>query len=99
MLLTAWLFVAVAYLGVAQAAGHIQPGKARAAACTGCHGASVEDKAGNPGLAGKSEDVLVQALKDYKSGKRRSAVMKSFANGLSDQDMENVAAYYASLKK
>jgi cytochrome c553 len=49
-------------------------------------------------LAGKPEDQLVQALKDYKSGKRDNAVMKTFASQLSDQDAANLAAYYASLK-
>jgi cytochrome c553 len=41
---------------------------------------------------------LIQALKDYKSGKRANAMMKTFATQLSDQDAANVAAYYASLK-
>jgi cytochrome c553 len=50
-------------------------------------------------LAGKSEDELAQAMKDYKSGKRPNAIMKTFAYPLSDQDIANVAAYYASLKK
>jgi hypothetical protein len=49
-------------------------------------------------LAGKSEAQLIQALKDFKSGKRDNAVMKGMASPLSDQDMENLAAYYASLK-
>jgi cytochrome c553 len=40
----------------------------------------------------------VQALKDYKSGKRSNAIMKGLASPLSEQDMENLAAYYASLK-
>jgi cytochrome c553 len=40
----------------------------------------------------------VQALNDYKSGKRTNAVMKTFATPLSEQDMANLAAYYASLK-
>jgi cytochrome c553 len=38
-------------------------------------------------------------MKDYKSGKRPNPVMKSFAGPLSDQDIANLAAYYASLKK
>jgi cytochrome c553 len=37
-------------------------------------------------------------MKDYKSGKRDNAVMKAFASQLSDQDMANLAAYYASLR-
>jgi cytochrome c553 len=41
----------------------------------------------------------VQALKDYKSGKLNKPIMKTFAGQLSEKDMENLAAYYASLKK
>ena len=37
-------------------------------------------------------------MKDYKSGKRANAVMKALTGPLSDQDLQNLAAYYASLK-
>jgi len=56
-------------------------------------------QAGGDAAAGKAEDQFIQAMKDYKSGKRPNPVMKSFAGPLSDQDFENLAAYYASLKK
>jgi len=91
----------VALLGIAgtvQAGGDVQAGKAKAGACAGCHGANGEGSGPNPALAGKKEDQLIQALKDYKSGKRANAMMKTFATQLSDQDAANVAAYYASLK-
>jgi cytochrome c553 len=45
-----------------------------------------------------TEDKLLQDMKDYKSGKRPNAVMKGLMAGLSDQDMANLAAYYATLK-
>jgi cytochrome c553 len=82
----------------AQAAGDAQAGKAKAGACAGCHGANGEGVKPNPALAGKSESEIVQALTEYKSGKRANPIMKTFAGQLSDQDMANVAAYYASLK-
>ena len=85
--------------GIAHAAGDAQAGKAKAVACAGCHGANGEGVAQNPPVAGLSEDRFVQALQDYKSGKRENAVMKTFASPLSNQDMANLAAYYASLKK
>ena len=50
-----------------------------------------------PALAGKPEADLVKALKDFKSG-RVNSVMHGLAASLSDQDIENLAAYYASLK-
>jgi cytochrome c553 len=86
-------------VGVAQAAGDAAAGKAKATTCAGCHGSSGEGKAPNPALAGMAEDKFVQALKDYKSGKVNKPIMKTFASQLSDKDMENLAAYYASLKK
>jgi cytochrome c553 len=87
-----------AMIGTAHAAGDAQAGKAKAAACVACHGADGRGVAPNPGLAGKSEDQLIQAMQDYKSGKRPNAIMKGMVAGLSDQDIANLAAYYASLK-
>ena len=95
---TAGLFTLLAVVATAHAAGDVQAGKAKAASCAGCHGANGEGKAQNPALAGKPEDAFVQALQDYKSGKRNNAVMKAFATGLTDADIVNMAAYYASLK-
>ncbi len=85
-------------IATAHAAGDAQAGKAKAAACAGCHGADGRGVAPNPALAGKSEDQLIQAMQDYKSGKRPNAIMKGLVAGLSDQDIANLAAYYASLK-
>ena len=89
---------AVLGIGGAQAAGDVQAGKAKAAACAGCHGANGEGIAPNPALAGKSEEPLAQAMRDYKSGKRDNAAMKGMVSALTDADMINLAAYYASLK-
>jgi cytochrome c553 len=81
------------------AAGDPAAGKTKASSCAGCHGANGEGKASNPALAGKSEGDIVQALQDYKSGKRANPMMKTFATPLSEQDMANLGAFYASLKK
>jgi cytochrome c553 len=85
-------------MGVAQAAD-AQAGKAKAAACAGCHGANGEGAGTNPALAGMAEAQFTQAMADFKSGKRANAMMKTFATQLNEQDTANVAAYYASLKK
>jgi cytochrome c553 len=82
----------------AKAAGDAAAGKAKSASCAACHGPAGQGVPPNPKLAGRSEDELLQALKDYKSGKRSNAMMKAMTAGLSDQDMANLAAYYASLK-
>lgn len=97
MLLSAGMIFLLA-MSAAQAAGDPAAGKAKAVACAGCHGANGQGVPPNPALAGKSESQLLQALKDFKSGKRSNAVMKAMTAGLSDQDMANLAAYYASLK-
>ena len=86
-------------ISIAQAAGDPAAGKAKAASCAACHGANGQGVPPNPALVGKSEDDMLQAMKDYKSGKRANAVMKGMTAGLNDQDMANLAAYYASLKK
>jgi cytochrome c553 len=83
----------------AHAAGDVAAGKAKAAACGGCHGASGEGVGPNPPLAGMSESQFLQAMEDYKSGKRANALMKAFATPLSAEDNANLAAYYASLPK
>jgi cytochrome c553 len=89
---------AVLGIGGAQAAGDAQAGKAKAAACAGCHGANGEGVSPNPALAGKSAEQFVQALKDFKSGKRDNAVMKGMVSAFTDVDMADLSAYYASLK-
>lgn len=97
-LLVAGIVALLGSVGGVQAGGDAQAGKVKAGTCAACHGANGEGKAPNPALAGKAEDQLVQAMKDYKSGKRNNPVMKAFATPLSDQDMANLAAFYASLK-
>jgi len=97
-MLTVVIVVTFGALATAQAAGNVEAGKAKAAACVGCHGANGQGVPPNPALKGKTEDELVEAMKDYKSGKRNNAVMKAFAAPLNDQDIANLAAYYASLK-
>jgi cytochrome c553 len=83
----------------AQAKGDADKGKQKAAqVCAACHSAdgtkpSAPDQ---PILAGQYYDYIVQALADYKSGRRNNAIMKGFASGLSKRDMEDVAAWFSS---
>jgi cytochrome c553 len=92
---------ALAFAGAAQAAGNAEAGKAMAAqVCAACHGAEGNKPAApeNPILAGQHQDYLAKALKDYKAGKRNNPIMKGFAATLSSQDIENLAAWFASQK-
>jgi cytochrome c553 len=94
VVIVGWLGV----VGVAQAAGDAAAAKAKAAVCAGCHGEKGEGVAPNPKLAGIPEADLLKALKDFKSGAKSNPMMNGIAATLSEQDMENFAAYYASFK-
>ena len=73
------------------------PGKATAAKCTACHGADgMSTNRSWPNLIGQSKVYLVNALKAYKGGARKNGMMAGIAKGLSDAEIENVAAYYAA---
>lgn len=83
---------------LAATAADAAAGKAKTAACAGCHGADgVSKDAKTPTLACQKPEALAAALREYKSGKRPHAMMKAMAGGLSDADVDNVAAHYANL--
>jgi len=82
-------------------AGDIEAGKARAMVCSACHGQSgISVMPMYPNLAGQNEAYLVSALKAYKDKNRNggmAAIMQGQAASLSDTDMADLAAYFASL--
>ncbi len=104
------LFCAAMFLfasTAASASGDIVAGKKKAQVCAACHGAD-----GNavdpqyPRLAGQYQDYLAQALHEYQTGTREhpdmgihrsDAIMKGMAANLSDQDIDDLAAYFSSL--
>jgi cytochrome c553 len=93
-----WLLGAALALGVANAHADIDAGKRKSAVCQGCHGIDGNGTSPQfPRLAGQYEDYLVQALIDYQNGSRKNAIMAPFAENLSRRDIEDLAAYFASL--
>ncbi|AGB83715.1 cytochrome c553 [Serratia sp. FGI94] len=86
----------------ALAAGDAAAGKNKSASCLACHGAAGKVSVPMyPNLAGQNALYLEQALKAYQSGDRsggQAEVMKAYVSGLSDADIADLAAYYASLK-
>jgi len=81
----------------ALAAGDPTAGKAKSATCAACHNADGNSAiAQYPKLAGQSADYLVKQLQEYKSGARVNAIMVGMVAPLSPQDMEDLAAYFAS---
>ena len=97
-LLTALTIASLSVAVPAYAAGDVAAGKAKAASCAMCHGPNGEGTQMAPKLAGEDAAKFTQALKDYASGKKDNAMMKSQAASLSAADMDNLAAYYASMK-
>jgi len=80
-------------------AGDVAAGKGKSMMCGACHGAAgISAVPMYPNLAGQKEMYLAKQLKDFKSGKRNDPTMKGMVAALSDADMDNLAAYYASLK-
>ena len=81
----------------ANAAGDAAAGKEKAEICKQCHGPDGNSPVtAFPKIGGQHAKYIVQALADYKSGARKDPVMAAFAAGLSKQDQEDLAAWYAS---
>jgi len=81
----------------AQAAGDADKGKELAGVCAACHGADGNSAAANfPKLAGLGEKYLYEQLKDIQSDARKIPEMAGQLNGKSDQDLKDMAAFYAS---
>lgn len=92
-------FLLMLSTGAVSAAGDAHAGKEKSAPCAACHGADGNSATPQfPTLAGQHADYIAQALQDYKLGKRNNVIMAGFAANLSQQDREDLAAYYASQK-
>ncbi len=80
-------------------AGDVEAGKAKSMMCSACHGtAGISAVPTYPNLAGQKEAYTATQLKNFKSGKRNNPTMKGMVAALNDEDIANLAAYYASLK-
>jgi cytochrome c553 len=98
---TAIAVLAAAFVGLIPnlllAEGDAAAGQAKSALCGSCHGLDGNSlMAMNPKLAGQSARYMVKQLQEFKSGARESAIMSSMVLSLSDQDMEDIAAWYSS---
>lgn len=82
-----------------QAEGDAATGKTKAAVCAACHG--MEGVSSNdiwPNLKGQKYGYLVKQLKAIRAGDRSDPMMTPMAKPLSDEDIENLAAYYSTLQ-
>jgi len=72
---------------------------ANSQSCASCHSADGNSSiAANPKLAQQHPEYILRQLQDFKSGKRKSAIMKPMASALSDEDMRNIAWFVGSKK-
>jgi cytochrome c553 len=82
-------------------AGDAQAGKIKAYTCTGCHGIpgynNVYPTYKVPKIGGQNYEYLAAALKAYRDGERHHSTMQLQASSLSDTDIDDIAAYFASL--
>jgi cytochrome c553 len=80
-------------------AGDARAGRQKLTTCQGCHGLDGLSKNPEaPNLAGQIEPYLVKSLTEYRSGERKNESMNIVAKDLSDEDIADVAAYYASIQ-
>lgn len=76
-------------------AGDASAGKSKSESCANCHGDTGKE---DPPIAGMDEAKFIQEMKAYQSGERKSKQMMKATAGLSEADMADLAAYYATLK-
>ena len=80
-------------------AGDIKAGGAKAMMCQACHGLDGLSKTPDaPNIAGQTEPYLVTQLQAYKTGLRKNDAMSVVAPPLSDQDIEDLAAYFSAIE-
>ncbi len=70
-----------------------------AAACANCHGTMGKAEQGMESLAGKDKDELLQKMLDFKTGKKPATIMHQLSKGYTDEQLQQLAAYFSALKK
>lgn len=89
---------ALALSSPAFAGGDAEAGRNKAQPCAACHGPTGNESVDPtyPRLAAQHEDYLAKALRDYKTGARTNAIMAGFAATLSEEDILDLAAFFAA---
>jgi len=79
-------------------AGDAEAGKAKSLTCAACHGGKgISPVDSYPNLAGQKEQYFVEQMTAFRDGTRENAQMTPMVSGLSDEDIANLAAYYAAM--
>ena len=91
------LLISVLFASSSVLAGDAAAGKAKSVVCSACHGATgVSVNPMWPNLAGQKEMYLVNQIKAFRDGTRKDPTMAPMVAALTDEDIANLAAYYAS---
>ncbi|MFT6925441.1 MAG: cytochrome c553 [Psychromonas sp.] len=91
------LVAVLSFSSFVQAQGNIEAGKSKSAACAACHGDDGNSPSNlYPKLAGQHATYLEKQLQQFKNGERANAIMAGMSAALSEQDMQDLAAYYAN---
>ena len=88
---------AVLAAGPVMAGGDVNSGQQKSATCVGCHGPTGEGVEDNPPLAGLDRESLLSSMRAYKTGENPEPIMGMLMKPLSEEDLADLAAYYASL--
>lgn len=82
---------------IAFSAGNAAAGKSKSAVCHACHGPTGQAvQPIYPNLGGQHQDYLIMTLRGFRDGSRQNAIMSGFAANLSDTDIKDISAWYAS---
>jgi len=85
--------------GGASSAGDVKAGRAKAMMCQACHGLDGLSKTPDaPNIAGQTEQYIAAQLQAFKAGTRKSDAMSVVAPSLSDNDVEDLAAYFSAIE-
>lgn len=95
---TLFVLSVITSLPLASFAGDAAAGKEKATLCAACHGENgISPNDLWPNLAGQKEGYIIKQLKALRAGDRKDPMMSPMAAPLSDEDIENLAAYFSSL--
>lgn len=81
------------------AAAQVAQAKVWAAACANCHGTNGNAQPGMESLAGKDKADLAQKMLDFKAGRKPATIMHQIAKGYSDEQIQEIAAFFAAQPK
>jgi cytochrome c553 len=94
-----WLAAGAVCLAAASAQAQVNQVRVWAAACANCHGTEGRALPGMEALAGKDASDIAQKMLDFKNGRKPATLMHQIAKGYSDEQIQQIAAYFAAQKK